>query len=83
MQQGVAVNSQSLPAQPINAVSVPQTDNVVFTPFEKVIAFLAAEIESSYIITEITSPATTFTFGGGVDAITATYNSSTGKFSQT
>lgn len=82
MQQGVEVNSQSMPVKPINAVSVPKTDTAVFTPYEKVTAFLAAEIESSFIITKITSPSTVFTFGGGVDSIAATYNSSTGKFSQ-
>jgi hypothetical protein len=82
MEQGVAVNGQSQPAQPINAVSVPKTDNVVFTPFEKVIAFLAAGIDSSSIVAQITSPSTAFTFGGGVDSITAIYYSPTGEFHQ-
>jgi len=79
--QGISVNGVAKPNQPINAQSVLKMQNAVFTPFENVMIYLHAHVESSMIVTDVEGFATTLTFGGSQIVNNVQYDMDAGKFS--
>jgi hypothetical protein len=78
--QSATTTSGNFTLQPLNAQSVPQNQQVVFTPFTTVWVWLEAQLSSGVVLTSVFSKVAVVTFGGTVNTQALTYSASHGQF---
>jgi hypothetical protein len=78
--QTVSVNGTAYQEHPINAIIVPRGNSAIMTPVEKIDVFLAANVNSSTVLSRISSKLTTLTYKEGIIEFTLDYDSMIGKF---
>ncbi|MDR1015776.1 MAG: hypothetical protein LBL86_12495 [Coriobacteriales bacterium] len=79
--QSVTLNgTQTFPDYPINAVIVPQGHSAVMTPIEGIDVFLAANIDSSTVLSRIDSTSIALTYTEGTVELSIRYDPANGVF---
>jgi hypothetical protein len=80
LEQSAVVRGKIISPAPLNAALVPASMEAVFTPYTTVWVWLQANVTSGMIITQITSKATSVTFGGDVTKQSLSFQADTGRF---
>lgn len=80
LSQNATVNGIEISNNAVLASSVILNSLGVFSPSSAIFIWLQSQVRSNSIVTFIPSPMTELRFGGGVDDISVTYDSSTGRF---
>ena len=78
--QNANVNGTDILNSAISAADTPEGQTAAMTPYTNVYIWAQATTKSNTVVTQVTSPQTELTFGGGVDTLTVEYNSATGTF---
>ncbi|HEV3321861.1 MAG TPA: hypothetical protein VG147_06660 [Solirubrobacteraceae bacterium] len=78
--QDANINSVHAQALPVSAALVPYQQKIVMTPYTTIYLWLQAQVQSSSVLSTITSPMTKVRFGGGVTDISLAYDAESGKF---
>ncbi|MEL6671586.1 MAG: hypothetical protein AAFR61_05320 [Bacteroidota bacterium] len=78
--QNATVNGVDILGNALSAAPVLEASTAIMTPFTTVYVWLQSRIESNTIVTTVASPMTELKFGGGVDTIQTSYDTTTGKF---
>ena len=78
--QNANANGMDILNSAISAAVTPLGQMANMTPYTNVYIWAQATIQSNTVVTQVTSPQTELTFGGGVDTITVEYNSATASF---
>lgn len=78
--QDANVNGVEIIGNATSAAPVLLASTAVMTPFTTVYIWLQSNINGNTVITEVTSPMTRLTFGGGVNEISVNYNTASGRF---
>jgi hypothetical protein len=78
--QDAVVNGAPAKAYPVSAALVPHTFKIVMTPYTTIYLWIEAKVQSSSVLSTISSSATKVTFGGSVTDISLAYDAETGKF---
>lgn len=78
--QSATANEGLISLSPLNAQSVPEQQQVVFTPLTTIWIWLEANVQSATMITGVFSQVAVVTFGDGVFTQGLTYNVAKGQF---
>ncbi|MES2162568.1 MAG: hypothetical protein V4476_15520 [Pseudomonadota bacterium] len=78
--QDAALNGTQIGANAVSAAPVLYQSTATMTPFTTVYIWLASQVVSNSVVTQVTSPMTQVTFGGGVNTASLAYDSQTGIF---
>lgn len=78
--QSVVVNDEAFPNKPINGILVPYGQTAQMTPIEKIDIYLMCDIETSTVVSKITSPVLTITYTAEETCHSIEYNGNSGKF---
>lgn len=78
--QDANVNGTEIIGNALSAAPVLLRSTAVMTPFTTVYIWLQSQVKSNSVVTDVTSPMTQLTFGGGVDQISVAYDSASGTF---
>lgn len=80
LSQSALVNKRPVERKPISATPVLSSQSVVMTPYQNVHIWLQANFESETIITRIEGRDSVARFGGEVNALSLTYDTTRGEF---
>jgi hypothetical protein len=78
--QDATINGTKIAGNAVSAAPVMLQSTATMTPYTTVYIWLASQVVSNSVVTTVTSPMTELRFGGGVDTISVSYDSSSGKF---
>lgn len=78
--QKATVNGSTGPANAVSAAPVIYRSKAQMTPFTTVYLWIQSQVRSNTVVTNVTSPQTRVTFGGGVTKVSLRYNANTGTF---
>lgn len=78
--QSATANGGLISLSPLNAQSVPELQQVFFTPLTTVWVWLEANVQSATMITGVFSQVAVVTFGDGVTTQGLTYDAAQGQF---
>ncbi len=78
--QDANVNGTEIIGNALSAAGVMLNSTAAMTPFTTVYIWLQSQVKSNCVITNVTSPMTQLTFGGGTSNISIKYDASTGHF---
>jgi hypothetical protein len=76
--QSVQVNGTAQPNNPINAQTVPLNQTATFTPYDNITVFLQSQVQSSQVLTTVTSQNIQLSFGGATTTQTISYTAASG-----
>ena len=80
--QDATVNGTDIIGNAISAAPELLASTAVITPYTTVYVWLQSNVSSNSVVTTVTSPMSSSTFGGGVDDITLVYDSESGTFNE-
>jgi hypothetical protein len=78
--QDATINGVLVGGNAISAAPTLLQSTATMTPYTTVYVWLQSEIESNTVVSVVTSPMTSFKFGGGINSISCIYDSPTGTF---
>jgi hypothetical protein len=78
--QSVLVNGTSFDNHPLNAVPVALNHSATMSPIERISVYLAANLDSSTVLTEVDSLRLDLTYSGDVNELSITYDPNSGSF---
>lgn len=78
--QDATVNGTEIAGNAISAVPVLLASVADMTPYTTVYIWLQSQVISNTVVTLVTSPMTELKFGGGINDISLSYDSASGKF---
>jgi hypothetical protein len=78
--QNATVNGTLSKGNAISAALVQYASTAVMTPFTTVSLWIQSQVKSNSVVTNVTSPITSITFGGTVTDVALRYNPGTGTF---
>jgi hypothetical protein len=78
--QDANVNGTDIIGNALSAAGVMLNHIAAMTPYTTVYIWLQSQVKSNCVVTNVTSPMTQITFGGGVSSNKVKYDSSTGTF---
>ncbi|MEM9546634.1 MAG: hypothetical protein AAGA77_11720 [Bacteroidota bacterium] len=78
--QDASVNGTSIIGNAISAAPVLNQSTARMTPYTVVYVWLQSQVVSNSVVTDVTSPMTKVTFGGGENQISLKYDSYSGTF---
>jgi hypothetical protein len=76
--QDIQINGMAQPNRPINAQAVPLNQTATFTPFDNITVFLQSQVQSSMMLTTVTSQSIALQFGGSTTSQTISYTAANG-----
>jgi hypothetical protein len=76
--QDIQLNGKAQPNRPINAQAVPLNQTATFTPFDNITVFLQSQVQSSMMLTTVTSQSIPLQFGGSTTSQTISYTAASG-----
>ncbi|KQW02825.1 hypothetical protein [Rhizobacter sp. Root1221] len=80
--QQANVSGNAVPSSPINAQLVPMQQNAAFTPLDVIQVFMQSNTSNGMVLSNVTGPAITLTFGDGINELAIQYDASVGGFTQ-
>lgn len=78
--QNATVNGTDIMGNALSAAPVLKASTAVMTPYTTVYIWLQSQVKSNTVVTNVTSPMTKITFGGGTNTVSVAYDSDSGKF---
>jgi hypothetical protein len=78
--QSVLVNGKNFDNHPINAIPVATGHSATMSPIEKISVYLAANLDTSTVLTEVDSPTIDLTYSGDTTELSIEYNPDKGMF---
>jgi len=78
--QNATVNGTQILGNAVSAAPVMYKSTATMTPYTTVYVWLASQVVSNSVVTQVTSPMTEVTLGGGISTASLAYDSDTGYF---
>ncbi|NHZ32917.1 hypothetical protein [Massilia rubra] len=78
--QNATVNGTQILGNAVSAAPVLYQSTATMTPYTTVYIWLASQVVSNSVVTQVTSPMTEVVFGGGNNTASLAYDSATGMF---